>query len=374
MLISILIANKKNTVVYLFVNRFKPAITGGEKYNEALIEGLHAAQLRASVHEGVATTYKKFNRLILNNFKNLFSVFTVSSPDIILFDNGYYAHIFLAIIVARYLKKCKIVMILLHFAHGELSPKNPKYFIVRWAEKMISAQCNFLIAISLYSKNLFCALTPGNSDVPFVVLNPFIASKKQAMQKSICDDRPLRFLQVGTIEKRKNVINVIRAAERLKFPYEIFFVGEIPESAGEYAKEVAATIEGLKLTDRVFLKGRASDEELLEYYKTSDVFILVSEYEGYGMVYAEAMQYGLPIIGTTRGAVPDLVHHGVNGVLCNPEDLDAIASAMDMMKNKEEFARFSKNNGADSQKFLSRDEFIKKTADVFLGNISPVNI
>ena len=62
----------------------------------------------------------------------------------------------------------------------------------------------------------------------------------------------------------------------------------------------------------------------------SDLFVLASRFEGYGMAYAEAMAHGLPVIGTTAGAIPDTVPPDA-GVLVEPDDVKALTRALRML-------------------------------------------
>ena len=61
------------------------------------------------------------------------------------------------------------------------------------------------------------------------------------------------------------------------------------------------------LTSRVAVLGAVSSERLAALYDDADLFVLASRFEGYGMAYAEALSHGLPVIGTTAGAIPDTV-------------------------------------------------------------------
>lgn len=65
--------------------------------------------------------------------------------------------------------------------------------------------------------------------------------------------------------------------------------------------------------------------ELKEKYKEADIFILPSTIEGFGMVFLEAMNYGLPVIGSNVGGIPEIIDDGKNGFLVDPENPKEIA-------------------------------------------------
>jgi glycosyltransferase involved in cell wall biosynthesis len=76
------------------------------------------------------------------------------------------------------------------------------------------------------------------------------------------------------------------------------------------------------------------------------VFVLPSRFEGYGMAFTEALAHGVPVIGTTAGAIPDTVPPGT-GILVPPDDVAALATALRrLIADSEERQRLAAAAGA----------------------------
>jgi glycosyltransferase involved in cell wall biosynthesis len=93
------------------------------------------------------------------------------------------------------------------------------------------------------------------------------------------------------------------------------------------ARSIAAAIDRLGLRARVTLVGEQAPTDLGQFYDRADLFVLASYHEGYGMVLAEALAHGLPVVSTTAGAIPDTVPDGA-GLLVPPGDARALATAL----------------------------------------------
>src|SRR5690606_22892413 len=92
-----------------------------------------------------------------------------------------------------------------------------------------------------------------------------------------------------------------------------------------WATELREMVQTLELQDRIHLAGAttALDAE----YQQADLFVLASRYEGYGMVFAEAIACGLPVIGTKVGAAAELIPVDA-GILVPPDDVAALTTAL----------------------------------------------
>ena len=109
-------------------------------------------------------------------------------------------------------------------------------------------------------------------------------------------------------------------------PWRLSIVGDRSRDA-KAAADLDKEVAHLGLSDRVTFLGAVSPACLAEQFSSADLFVLASRFEGYGMAYAEAIAHGLPVIGTTAGAIPDTVPAGA-GILVPPDDSFALARAL----------------------------------------------
>lgn len=132
-------------------------------------------------------------------------------------------------------------------------------------------------------------------------------------------------LTVGTLTHRKAPDVLMEALARIKdLNWTSVLVGSTDRDPAVTAK-VRALIAQYDLEDRVILRGEMAD--LAPAYDSADTFVLPSRHEGYGMVFAEAMAHGLPIIACAAGAVIGTVPADA-GLLVPPDDPHALADAL----------------------------------------------
>jgi glycosyltransferase involved in cell wall biosynthesis len=141
------------------------------------------------------------------------------------------------------------------------------------------------------------------------------------------DDGIVRLLAVGAVVPRKGFDVLIAALATLpELPWQLTIAGDRNRDV-DAATQLDADIARFKLSDRVAKLGAVSHERVAELYATADLFTLASRFEGFGMAFAEALAHGLPVIGTTAGAIPETVPPGA-GILVAPDDAAALAAAL----------------------------------------------
>ena len=140
-------------------------------------------------------------------------------------------------------------------------------------------------------------------------------------------DGVVRLLSVGAVVPRKGFDVLIAALATLgDLPWQLTIAGDRTRDLNAAAR-LDANIAGHALENRVAVLGTVSPQHLATLYAEADVFALASHFEGYGMAYAEAIAHGLPVIGTTGGAIPDTVPSDA-GLLIPPGDTLALAKAL----------------------------------------------
>ena len=124
-----------------------------------------------------------------------------------------------------------------------------------------------------------------------------------------------------------------------KLRWRLVLVGDITRSAPT-VRELQAQIARLGLCDRIDIRGAVSPEQVAALYSSSDIFVLSSRFEGYGMAFTEALAHGLPVVGTRVGAVQNVPED--TGVLVPVDNPDPLATALRrLIENPQERERLA---------------------------------
>jgi len=134
-------------------------------------------------------------------------------------------------------------------------------------------------------------------------------------------------LSVGAVVPRKGFAVLVAALATVSsLPWRLTIAGDLTRDAAAAAR-LYSDIARQGLTDRITFLGAISSEQLARLYETADLFVLASYFEGYGMAYTEALAHGLPVIGTTAGAIAETVPREAS-LLVTAGDIAALAEAL----------------------------------------------
>jgi len=174
-------------------------------------------------------------------------------------------------------------------------------------------------------------------------------------------NKPFRVLFLGRLDWEKHIHNLLRAMAKL--PKEIDFQVEIAGD-GSQRKYLGELATQLKIADRVTFLGHITEEELPKAYERATVFAMPSIAELQSIATMEAMASGRPVVAADAMALPHLVHHGDNGYLFDPDDVDNFADCLLKIAtaDQKELDRLSENSI-----HLIQSHDIKRTLAIFEG-------
>jgi len=165
-----------------------------------------------------------------------------------------------------------------------------------------------------------------------------------------------RLLAVGSVIPRKAYPVLVEAMNQIRhLGWTLEIVGALAH-APETVIEVQNQIQALQLEDRIRLAGPLGAADLAATYDRADLFVMSSLYEGYGMVIAEAMARGLPIVATTGGAAAETLDDRA-GFKVPPNSSQALAEAIhEMLASDEKRKTFSNGSWLAGQTLPSWDD------------------
>ncbi len=232
--------------------------------------------------------------------------------------------------------KTKIIL----YAHGIEIWKPLSY----WKQKMLR-QFDHVLAVSKFTKNVIVKKHKINKAQCIVLnncLDPFLPNGSKSGK---CPDLLIKYglnskdiilmtlTRLSIKEKYKGYEKVIQAIKELLLMYpglKYLIIGKYEQFEKQRLDDI---INKLKLTQQVIFTGFINDEQLAEYYKLADVYVMPSKKEGFGIVFIEAMYYGLPVIGGNKDGSADALCDGSLGLLVNPDEQQEITAAIKKVIN-----------------------------------------
>lgn len=171
--------------------------------------------------------------------------------------------------------------------------------------------------------NRISVVLPGKDGVP-------------PLSKTSTGDGTVRFLCVANWSPGKGIHVLIEAMARLGPAAHLDLVGDTGDNF--YADYVHNLVNRNGLRGQVSVYGRLEGQDLAERYARASVFVLPSRRESFGIVYAEAMTFGLPVIACRVGPLPWLVGEEC-GLLVRPDSSDDLCGAMKTLASNTELRR-----------------------------------
>ncbi|ODS34579.1 MAG: glycosyltransferase [Candidatus Scalindua rubra] len=306
-------------------NQMYPSITGGQLIVSKHYEYLKEKGVDVDILENHSVSNENIWLWSLSNLWYL-RQFLRYAGKIIVENNTHRNYFFLANWLIRLVKRVKIVVFAIEIYDYDTMSKWKAWLswllffsFYRTADRIIvlSHSSKDWVACHKVDQNRIIVIPPSAQS-----LNRHISPIVEIQEEEV------RILCVSHIRHDKGQEYLIKALPCMNYKhFAVFFVGLVKEEM--YLKKLYELIEGYNLGDRINFTGRLVGDELARVYAKATVFVFPTLREAYGMVIHEAMSFGLPIIASDVGGIPEIITDGADGILVPPADYRTLASALD---------------------------------------------
>ena len=291
-------------------------MSGGYLYDRLVVEGLREAGHHVEVISMPDVGW--FRALTHNWDANLLEEAIELNLDLLVQDELNHPSLFLFNHSFKQFTKKPIVSVVHHLRSSEKHPPTAQVFY-KLVERHYLKTVDAFIFNSEFTKDDVNRLSPLNNR-PWVIAYP----GKNRLEQRLTEDQvrqrcqtpgPLKLLFVGNIIPRKGLYYLLQALKNLPpNQWELKIVGSQSANASYFSKIQRCVSKHLKDSPIHFL-GLQPNLMVRQIYQESQVLILPSDIEGYGIVYAEALGFGLPCLATNNGGAKEVIRDGREGYL-----------------------------------------------------------
>lgn len=187
--------------------------------------------------------------------------------------------------------------------------------------------------------------------------------KLPVLTNRVYNSGKIKILFLGLIGERKGIFDLIKVFMRLlKDGNNI----ELNIGGNGNITELLSTVNGLGIKKHVNYLGWVSEEERDRLFRNTDIFVLPSYGEGMPMSILEAMSYGVPVISTLVGGIPELIEDGETGILVKPGDLDMLYEKInDLIQNERYRKKLGENGRLKIEKHHNIADHINRIDNIY---------
>lgn len=181
----------------------------------------------------------------------------------------------------------------------------------------------------------------------FIDLEKHVHGFTDCQRGMMAEDHERIITHISNMREVKQIPDVIKIFYNIQkeIPAKLMLVGEGPEKEG-----AELLVEELGITDRVVFFGNSYEIDRILCF--SDLFLLPSQTESFGLAALEAMASGVPVISTNTGGLPEVNEDGYSGYLSDVNAVaDMSANAIRILKDSDTLERFKSNAKTQSKKF-----------------------
>jgi glycosyltransferase involved in cell wall biosynthesis len=301
-------------------------LSGGYLYDRKLVEYLRSQGDEVYI---ISLPWRDYLRHYQDNFNPaLRKRLRQLRVDVLLQDELNHPSLFLMNANLKKSVRYPLVSIVHHLRCNEQHPS-----VLRWwyrqVEKIYLNSVDGLICnsrttletVKRFIKNPKPAVvaTPGGDALPVKTVPNLSAHSQNSV---------VQLLFVGNWIPRKGLHILLEALKLLgSQSWQLSLVGRT-NLMPSYERKIRHQIAASGLSEKVHIHGAVSDEDMVRLWQSADVLVVPSQYEGFGIVYLEAMRFGVVPIGGKSGAAGEIIQSGINGFLVRP---DSTAELSDLL-------------------------------------------
>lgn len=293
--------------------------TGGSIYDRRIVEGLRANGVSVRVHE-LEGAFPDPEPEALAELDAVLGGLPDHAAAVV---DGL---VFGAVpdLAARHAGRIKLIALVHHPLADETGLDEAKRAHLTASERSALGHAAGIVVTSDFTRARLQDFVQGDSDIHVVVPGTDPAS----LAELEADTGMVRLLCVANLVPRKGHLELIEAlASLVELPWRLTCVGSGALDPG-HAARIAEALSRSGLSGRVHLREGLDERALDGAYRSSDIFVLPSHYEGYGMVVSEAVARGLPIVTTTGGALAQTAPVRAT-LFCDPGDVAGLRAALE---------------------------------------------
>ncbi len=266
-----------------------------------------------------------------------------------------------ALMANKLLKKNKIKYICAVHASDIVVLKSIKYFLFRKKLKQAYLNADKIAARSATLQQKIEEVLPEVQDKTFVAYSG-IDDKliETELQPKKFNQEILKISTAASLIKRKNIDIIIKALALIPYKFEFTIIGD-----GNQRKYLEHLVKKYRLYGKIFFTGKIERSKVINELRKSDIFILVSDNETYGISYLEAMVTGNIVIAKKNDGIDGILQNGQNAFLINPDKYELKQCLEKIYSMKEKDLEIIKEHSSETIKNLSAS----KSAESYIENI-----
>jgi glycosyltransferase involved in cell wall biosynthesis len=170
---------------------------------------------------------------------------------------------------------------------------------------------------------------------------------------------------VGRLFSNKGLHVLVEASKLLKEDGKTFRITVIGKGDEEYESSVKRKVEDYDLEENFAFKGMIPQSDLPDFYRSSDIAVVPSLQEAFGITLIEAMSCGLPVVASKIQAIPEIINDGIDGILVESGSPDSLAKGLiSLMEDASKRTSLGASARKKAVNEYSLDKYIEKLEKV----------